>query len=101
MKINVIKPTSFGSLEPLKIEDGNIILELATFTSNGRAHKHNVWEICTVLKGSGRIMQLVNGVLIQDDVKVGSVVKIPPNTEHWMEIDDEEMHISLAYTHNY
>ena len=89
------RTTSFGSLEPLLIRDDKIVTELATFTSMGKSHKHDQWEICYVLSGNGYIV-------IEDDashqVKPGSVVKIPPNKGHWMDIDTGKMEILLVYS---
>jgi len=91
--------TKFGSLEPLLIRDGKIVTELATFHSNGRSHKHDQWEVCYVLSGKGSIH-----IDQEEDfyiVEKGSVVEIPPNTGHWMELDHgDKMEILLVYSDN-
>ena len=90
---------SFGSLEPLLIRNGKVITELAIFNSNGKSHKHDQWEICYVLSGEGYIIKYDNSDEIRYKVKQGSVVKLPPNTGHWMEVDEgNTMEILLVYS---
>ena len=94
--------TKFGSLQPLLIRDGKVITELATFTSNGRPHKHDKSEICYVISGKGIIQYDYHDHLEHKfKVEPGSVVVIPPNTDHWMEVaKGESMEILLVYSDN-
>jgi len=94
------RKTSFGSLEPLLIRNGKVITELAIFHSNGKSHKHDQWEICYVLSGKGRIIYnfWANGIN-KTEVETGAIVKIPPNRDHWMEVDEgNTMEILLVYS---
>lgn len=91
----MIRQTSFGTMQTLLKKEGQIISELLTFKKEGRSHSHEQWEICYVLEGEGII---VNGDK-HEQVKKGSVCKIPPNTGHWM-IPDPYMEILLVYSPN-
>lgn len=90
--------TSFGLLETLVEKSGNVVAELATFNKNGRPHIHDQYEICHVLSGSGKIIQLVNGSRIVSDVTVGDMVTIPSHVSHWMEVENTTMEILIVYS---
>lgn len=96
------KETFFGSLETLLEKDGNIITELATFHSNGKAHQHDQWEICYVISGKGIIEYDYHDHLShRHKVRAGHVVSIRPHTDHWMEVEKgETMVILLVYSDN-
>ncbi len=76
---------------------GEILAEVVTFHSNGKSHKHKEWELCTVIKGEGRIIT-TRGEDVINKVNKGSVVQIPPGTHHWMEVDEgKELVIMIVY----
>lgn len=96
------RETSFGALETLLRRDEKIVAEVATFTSTGKSHVHDQWEICYVLSGDGYIhVEKSDDKVIMYTVTKGDVVKIPPYTGHWMslrEFDKTEMEILLVYS---
>ncbi len=102
---NTINKTSFGSLQPLLVKNEEVISELATFVSNGKEHVHDKYEICYVLSGQGKIIQICYGENILNNpithnVGAGSIVTIPPNTSHWMEVEPNmpPMEIVIIYS---
>ena len=95
----VAKKTSFGSLEPLLIRKGKVVSELATFHSDGKSHIHDQWEICYVLSGRGHIKVEGSKCSKTYAVRKGNMVKIPPDTGHWMEVKKGGMmEILLVYS---
>ena len=96
--------TKWGSIQPIYAHSGKIIGEIVSFHSNGTPHRHiRDWELCTVLKGKGEIIQTKSNLetIALDEVKAGSIVAIPPGTRHWMEPDfsnGKELVIFIAYT---
>ena len=87
--------TKFGTLQPVYIHNGKILCEIATFNTNGRSHQHDNFEICNVIKGKGRIIIYKNGVKTTHVIHPGCIVTIPPNTDHWMEVDDDHIMVIL------
>jgi len=87
------RKTSFGTMETLLEKDGQIVSEVLVFHKEGRGHKHPLWEICYITDGEGII---VNGDK-REQVKKGSVCKIPPHTDHWM-IPQDYMEVLLVYS---
>jgi len=100
----MIKVHSFGSLEPLLTVKDRVICELATFTGNGKSHKHDQWEICYVQAGEGLIKYQSHPSAPAQTlrkVKAGDTVKIPAGLLHWMEVDDGmTMVILIVYALN-
>ena len=88
------RQTSFGWLEVTVSRGEEPLVEGLGFERNGRAHRHDMWEHCRVVSGSGTI------VVGEDRVAVvaGDTCQIPPHTDHWME-PDSWMEIVLMYTH--
>ena len=95
-----IQQTRYGTSQAVYAHNGKILGEVAEFTSNGRPHSHDGWEICTVIKGYGCIKTKEGEDERTHDVVVGSVVLIPPDTLHWMEVKEgtKGMVILIGYT---
>ena len=87
------KETSFGSIDVLITKNNHIISEYLIFEKEGRAHKHEEWEICYITEGKGEIVIVDKKI----NVKSGDVCKIPPNSSHWM-IPNPYMEILLVYS---
>lgn len=87
--------TIFGSIQPIYAHNGEILVEISTFTSNGRAHKHDGLELCQVIKGKGLIIIEKDGVRTEYKVHQGCVVSIPQRTDHWMEVADGDTLVVL------
>ena len=68
--------TSFGSIEILS---ENPRIERMIFNKEGKSHKHDTYEFCYVLSGSGRVVGAD-----KEDVIRGDLCKVPPDTSHWM-----------------
>ena len=98
--MNMIKETFFGSLEPLLIRNGEVVTELATFTSNGKSHKHRKYETCYILSGKGFIRTDPSKDSVSDYTCFpGRIITIPPKIGHWMEVaEGETMEIMLVYS---
>ena len=94
-----LQVTTWGSIQPVYVHSGKILSEIVTFHANGSSHKHkDDWEICTVIKGEGKIITSRDGITQTNKVNKGSVVKIPPGTPHWMEVEPGgSMVIMIAY----
>jgi mannose-6-phosphate isomerase-like protein (cupin superfamily) len=76
-----MKATSFGQLDILLRDGDEPLIEHLRFESKGRGHSHERYESFFVISGRGRV---VSGESIYD-VDEGSLVTIPPRTDHWME----------------
>ena len=73
-----MQETSFGSIKVISKEP---FIEHLIFHNSGRAHQHDVYEIFTTTKGTGKVIKGDEEVTVSS----GSIVVIPPNTDHWME----------------
>lgn len=101
-----IRETFFGSLTTLATYGHLPQIERAIFHSDGRPHKHDKWENCIIVSGSGIILQdwtTYNANAHPDNwhksrVFPNSIVSIPPNTLHYMRPDKEGLDIILTYT---
>lgn len=91
--IMVKRTTSFGTMETVYAKDGEVVAEVLVFSRPGRAHVHDLWEICYVTGGHGVI---VNG---DEEIKVkkGQVCRIKPGTSHWM-IPEDDMEVLIVYS---
>jgi mannose-6-phosphate isomerase-like protein (cupin superfamily) len=85
--------TSFGTLEVLLEKEGNIICEHLFFERSGRSHKHEQTEICQIIGGSGVIIRGEEEIF----VKKGDMCTIPPNVDHYMIPNEENMEIVIVY----
>jgi mannose-6-phosphate isomerase-like protein (cupin superfamily) len=72
--------TSFGFMDIILKRDNKIAAEYLIFEKEGRSHKHPRFESFFVLKGSG---QVISGEKVHQ-VSPGSLVTIPPHTQHSM-----------------
>ena len=91
--------TKWGSIQPTYARNGEVLSEIVTFHANGNPHKHKRWEICTVIRGKGSIIQVSEGGKQIVEVKAGSGLTIPPETSHWMEVESgDTLVISIVYT---
>ena len=70
------KKTSFGSIEILSDIPR---IERMIFNKEGKSHKHDTYEYCYVLSGSGRVVGAD-----KEEVTEGDFCKISPHTPHWM-----------------
>ena len=71
------------------------MLEHLIFERNGRAHKHKEYESFFVTNGEGRVISGEKTF----DVTVGSLVTIPPNTDHWMEVENNQILEGFLWYH--
>ena len=75
-----MRSTSFGCMETLLEQDGQVEVEHLVFGSEGNAHTHDRHETFVVLEGEGVVVVGDREV----EVEPGSAVTVPPNTDHWM-----------------
>ncbi len=76
-----MKTTSFGQLDILLRNGGEPSIEFLRFESKGRGHSHERYETFFVISGRGRVISGDNTFVVDE----GSLVTIPPRTDHWME----------------
>lgn len=88
------RDTSFGWIEVTVARGDESLVERLGFERHGRAHRHDMWEHCRVVSGSGTIVVGDRRV----KVKAGDTCQIPPHTTHWME-PEGWMENVLIYTH--
>ena len=75
-----MREVSFGKLDILLRKDKRPHIEYLLFEREGRKHIHKEYESFFVISGSGKV---ISGDVIYE-VAEGSLVTIPPNTDHWM-----------------
>lgn len=85
--------TSFGSAEILSQEP---FIELLTFERSGRTHQHHQYETFVVTKGNGIVRRGDEDITVAP----GSLVTIPPQTEHWMIPNEGEKLIGFLWYHD-
>lgn len=84
------RKTSFGVLETLSQEP---LIERITFNKEGSPHRHDQFEYCYVLEGSGRIVGAN-----KEEVKKGDFCYVPPKTRHWMIPNEKPFKILIFYS---
>jgi mannose-6-phosphate isomerase-like protein (cupin superfamily) len=87
------RETSFGTLEVLLEKDGEVVCEHLCFKRSGRSHQHEKTEVCQIVNGSGIIVIGDEQVV----VKKGDMCTIPPNVDHYMIPNEENMEIVIVY----
>ena len=90
-----MRETSFGFMDIILKRDKKISAEYLIFEKEGRSHKHPYYESFFVFEGNGFV------IVGEDKIAVspGSLVTIPPKTNHWMEPKDGPMK-GLLWYHN-
>ena len=89
------RSTSFGEMTHLLKLDGKVSAEYLVFKKSGRKHRHPDYESFFVMAGTGKIFSGEN----VHEVKPGSLVTIPPMTDHWMEPDEGSEMTGLLWYH--
>jgi mannose-6-phosphate isomerase-like protein (cupin superfamily) len=87
--------TSFGFMDIIHHIGNKPSIELISFEREGRAHRHNEYESFFVFKGTGKV---VSGEKIYN-VSPGSLVEIPPQTDHWMIPDEGQVLEGFLWYH--
>ncbi len=82
--------TSFGRIEVICQEP---FIERLFFHRSGRPHQHKEYEVFITIKGTGKV---IKGEL-EISVSPGSIVIIPPNTDHWMIPDEGQVLEGFLY----
>lgn len=78
--VSPMRETSFGFMDIILKRDKKISAEYLVFEKEGRSHKHPYFESFFVFEGFGQVVVGEESF----NVEPGSLVTIPPNTQHWM-----------------